>query len=83
VLYNTERLPSITTTDVRLSKRLNIGAVGGRLFFDILNLFDRKNLFYIEDEEHYSFFDDPEGSHHDPGVWGNRRRIKTGIEIAF
>jgi len=53
------------------------------VFFDILNAFDKKNLVGINNIEWYEQKDDPEGRYHYPGVWGWRRRIRTGIEFRF
>jgi outer membrane receptor protein involved in Fe transport len=83
VPYNTERFPYTINTDVKFSKDIEIGPVSGGFFFDILNIFDRRNLISVANIEWYHRYKDPEGSLHYPGVWSYRRRIRSGIQIKF
>lgn len=88
--WNTARLPSRSTTDIKILQPIEIGAYELTVFFDILNAFDQKN--YAADEppdvnwyEQYLNRDPNagEGRYHDPTVWGWRRRVRTGIEFRF
>jgi len=80
---NSRRYPSYRYTDMRIFKDIKSGPMNIRIFLDIHNLFNRKNLSSINDVQWYEQFGDPEGEVRDPSVWSQRRNSRIGIELRF
>jgi len=85
---NTERLPYTLSTDARahydfkIMKKLNASIV-----LDIYNLFNRKNILRIADEEWFNANKDKDiykaamGAHNDPRNISRSRFVRLGLEI--
>jgi outer membrane receptor protein involved in Fe transport len=82
-LENTETLPHVMTLDFKVSKRFRIGRIRPLLFLDIRNVFDRKNIIAIADEEWYHAMKDPQGKYQNPTVFDRGRLTRLGIKIDF
>ena len=78
---NSKRLPSYRETDMRIYKVLKVGPARLRLFADVVNLFNRKDLSSPNDTQWYDQFGDPEGEVKDPSVWRTRRLTRIGFEL--
>ncbi len=78
---NSERYPSTHNTNLRLYKNFSFAhnKVNLRVFMDISNLFNRKNLLRAANIDWYVFFHNPEGETRDPTVWASRRRTRVGV----
>ena len=85
---NTERLPYTLSTDVRAHYDFNImKKLNASIVLDIYNLFNRKNILGIADEEWYNAYRDQDiykaamGSYKDPRYISRDRFIRLGLEI--
>ncbi len=82
-LINSKRLPSTSNVNMRFYKNFTFSPFKIRLFVDVYNLFNKKNLTGFDNVEWYEQFNDPEGEVKNPTVWGARRTTRFGIEIHF
>ena len=80
---NTERIPSTYRADMKIDKSFRYGRISPTFFFEVKNLFDRKNLSYLEDEEYYLVTGDPEGAKENKHVWEARRLVRAGLMVTF
>ena len=78
---NSKRLPSYQSTDLRIYKGFAVGPAKVRLFMDVTNLFNRKDLNSPADVQWYEQFGDPEGEVKNPAVWRTRRMTRLGFEV--
>jgi len=94
--YNTERLESNMSTDIKLEKRFAIsGDIRAVLFIEGYNIFNRQNLIAenfrdqtflttnVNRIEWYHINGDPEGRNLEPFVWGSRRHFRFGLGFQF
>lgn len=91
-LDNTAVMPEKHTVDARFGKYVTIGQTNLEFFLDVRNLFDRKNIVDIADEEWYALADtdgdgnpdhDPQGKYDDPTVYERGRLVRAGIKLDF
>ncbi|MCK4578089.1 MAG: hypothetical protein KAU50_04820, partial [Candidatus Marinimicrobia bacterium] len=91
-LSYTRVLPEKFNTDIRIGKLFEIGRSEIEFALDIRNLFDRKNVQDIADEEWYALFDgdgdgtsdyDPMGKYKDPTVYKRGRLVRARIQYNF
>lgn len=76
---NDARLPWTSTTDMKLIRQFKAGQIGIDVFMDIFNLFDRRNVDYIGDNEYYDLGDPNDSSiKSDPSVV---RRLADGTYV--
>jgi outer membrane receptor protein involved in Fe transport len=75
---NDRRMPSTSTTDLRVTKELNLIGVTALIVFEGFNIFDRKNLDYIEDTQYYINTGNPTREHN-PTVWSTGRTLRIGL----
>ena len=80
---NTERMPSTYRADLKIDKSFTLSRIRPTVFFEVKNLFDRKNLSYLEDEEYYLVTGDPEGAKENKHVWETRRLVRAGLMLTF
>jgi len=50
---NTERLPFTLNSDIKLNYSIKLGRVNTNFFITVTNIFDRKNIRYVDDVEWY------------------------------
>jgi len=89
--YNTRRLVSTMTTDIKLEKRFTIGDnMRALLFVEGYNIFNRKNLTNFDGQltnlDDVSWYEDTgsyEGRNLKPFVWGPRRNFRVGLGFEF
>ena len=87
---NTERMPYIGTVDTRLSKSFKFFGFKQTVFLRVLNLFDRKNIYYVYEQ---SGKPDLElglernernlNVYNDPSNYGPPREVRLGVSIDF
>jgi len=53
IVENTLRLPGHIESDVKLNYMFRLGTINANLFMTVTNLFDRKNIRYVDDVEWY------------------------------
>ena len=91
-LDNTEIMPQKYTTDLRFAKQFTLfEKTQLEMMLDVRNLFDRKNIIDIADEEWYAAdLDgngtpdyDPMGKYDDPTVFSRGRLARVGIQLIF
>lgn len=93
---NTERMPSTYRTDLKLDKNFTFGRIMPTFFFEVRNLFNRKNLnnnaIADIDIEYYLNADNdnddkpdknPEGAKQMKHVWEARRVVRAGLMVTF
>lgn len=87
---NTERMPYIGTVDMRLSKSFKFFGFKETIFLRVLNLFDRKNIYFVYDnsgkpdlplglernERNLNVYDDP-------SYYGPPRQVRLGASIEY
>ncbi len=80
---NAGRYPSTQNTNLRFFKNFRFmkGKMNLRLFADVTNLFNRKDLISAANIDWYVFFHDPEGETKDPRVWSAGRRTRVGLML--
>ncbi len=85
---NTERMPYIGTVDMRLSKTFKFFGFKETVFVRVLNLFDRKNIYYVYEQSGKP--DLPLGLdrnernlnvYNDPSNYGPPREVRLGVSI--
>ena len=74
---NNRRLSATSTLDIRLNKRFKFGEYQPYISLEILNLFDRKNVLWVDQQGRVG------GELHDPGALDLYRRIRFGIGMDF
>ncbi|HNS74615.1 MAG TPA: TonB-dependent receptor, partial [bacterium] len=89
---NDQRLPWTSSTDLKLLRQFKIAGLGLDLFIDVFNLFDRKNVNYINSSQYYDITGDPsvimldvDGENYirNPQVWDTGRQVRAGVAIQF
>jgi outer membrane receptor protein involved in Fe transport len=89
---NDQRLPWTSSTDLKLLRQFKIAGLGLDLFIDVFNLFDRKNVLYINSSQYYEITGDPsvimldvdgETYIRNPQVWDPGRQVRAGVAIQF
>lgn len=89
---NDQRLPWTSSTDLKLLRQFKIGDLGLDLFIDVFNLFDRKNVLYINSSQYYEITGDPsvimldvdgETYIRNSQVWDPGRQVRAGVAIQF
>ncbi len=89
---NDQRLPWTSSTDLKLLRQFKIAGLGLDLFIDVFNLFDRKNVLYINSSQYYEITGDPsvimldvDGVNfiRNPQVWDPGRQARAGVAIQF
>lgn len=87
---NDQRLPWTSTTDLKLMRQFSLAPIKLDLFIDVFNLFDRKNVNYINSTQYYEITGDPsvimldvDGVNYirNPQVWDNGRQVRAGVAI--
>ena len=78
---NTLRMPSHSNWDMRLYKDFGTQKTGVRLFANIYNLFNNRNITGYNDEQLWYYFRDPEGEVKDPTVYSARRVTRVGFQF--
>jgi outer membrane receptor protein involved in Fe transport len=82
--YNSKRLESRMQTNIKLSKRFNVyDRIRAIFLIEGYNIFNRKNLLWVADNEWYEVTGSPEGIYMDPSVWGQRRHFRIGVGLQF
>ena len=72
-------MPWTSTTDIKLIRQFKAGQIGIDVFMDIFNLFNRRNVDYIGDNEYYDLGDPNDSSiKGDPSVV---RRLSDGTYV--
>ena len=85
---NTARFPSTSVMNIKTSKDLHLYSMSQRLYLQVDNLFDKKNLVAFDDANtdlmrYLKFYDEYTGPFNDVTVFGAPREIKAGIEVLF
>ncbi|MBN2417351.1 TonB-dependent receptor [bacterium] len=63
---NDKRMPWTSTTDLKLIRKISVANLTFELFFDVYNLFDRKNVWWIGNTQYYD-----QGDPNDPTIKGD------------
>jgi len=74
---NNRRLNPTSTLDIRFNKQFEIGNVQPYISLEILNVFDRKNVLWVDHQGRVG------GELHDPGAIDMYRRIRFGFGMDF
>lgn len=74
---NNARMKIVTSADVRINKDFKLSGLTWSLFFEFLNVFDRKNLLWVDSKGR------PGGILGDPGAWDERYRLRFGLNAKF
>ncbi|MCI0515724.1 TonB-dependent receptor, partial [candidate division KSB1 bacterium] len=88
---NDQRMPWTSNTDVRIIRQLRTGGLNFDLFFDVLNLFDRKNVDWLGSSRYYEVTGDPSivmlnlaGEYiRNPQVYSDQRQVRFGLAVQF
>lgn len=88
---NDQRMPWTSNTDLRIIRQLHTGGLNFDLFFDVLNLFDRKNVDWIGSSRYYEVTGDPSivmlnlaGEYiRNPQVYSDQRQVRFGLAVQF
>ncbi len=80
---NAERLPSYSRTDLRIYKDFGFKLLRGKIYLDITNLFNKKELRTFNDVNSYYVLHEPEGEVKNPTVWYPRRQATLGIQLSI
>jgi outer membrane receptor protein involved in Fe transport len=85
---NTARFPSTSVVNVKVSKDFHIYSTIERLFLQVDNLFNKKNLVAFDDTDtdlmrYLQFQGEYTGPYNDVTVFGAPREIKAGIQLQF
>ncbi len=88
---NTERMPYTLTVDMIADKGFLWKRYYTKFFIEVRNLFNKLNIYDIDDEEWYALqvdsdgnrIYDPNGPYDDPSVYGSQRLIRAGMKIEF
>jgi hypothetical protein len=82
---NAERAPMISYFDVILNKEVKIGFMKLKAFVQILNLFNRKNIWWVYPDSGQPGVDTNPATSDDytnnPTMWGPGRRIQIGLSL--
>ena len=91
-IVNDARLPSTSTTDLRLSKQINFRDLASlSIFLDVLNLLNKENIDWIGDAQYFELVDDysivERGADDEyirnPQVYGDERQFRLGLSVQF
>lgn len=91
-IVNDDRLPSTSTTDLRLSKQINFRDLASlSIFLDVLNLLNKENIDWIGDAQYFELEDDysivEKGADaeyiRNPRVYGDERQFRLGLSVQF
>jgi len=74
---NNARLKVITMLDLRINKDLRLAGLPVSVFCEFLNIFDRKNLLWVDSDGRKG------GILSDPGAWDERYRVRFGFNAKF
>jgi len=89
---NDKRMPWTSTTDTRLAKRVKLGKLNLYWYFDIFNVFNRKNIEWLGSTYYYELTGDPSIVRRDnvtgeyirnPQVYSDERQFRFGFSIKF
>jgi outer membrane receptor for Fe3+-dicitrate len=85
---NTARFPSTSVVNMKVSKDFHLYSLTQRLFLQIDNLFNKKNLVAFNDSNtdlmrYLRFYGEYTGPYDDLTVYGAPREIKSGIQLMF
>ena len=80
---NSEKLPPYSRTDLRIYKDFSFKLLKGRIYLDVTNLFNNKELRSFDNVNSYYVLHDPEGEVKNPTVWYPRRRSTLGLQISI
>ncbi len=88
---NTERMPWTLNVDMIADKGFRWNRYTTKLFVEVRNLFNRKNIVDIADEEWYALqvdsqgnrIYDADGPYDDPSVYGPQRVVRVGVKVEF
>jgi outer membrane receptor for ferrienterochelin and colicin len=85
---NTARFPATSVVNVKASKDLHLHSLTQRVFVQVDNIFDKKNLVAFDDTnsdlmKYLRSRGEYTGPYNDVTVFGSPREIKAGLEILF
>ncbi|TKJ40846.1 hypothetical protein CEE37_07745 [candidate division LCP-89 bacterium B3_LCP] len=88
---NTERMPYTVNLDMIVDKGFYWNNLYTKFFIEVRNLFDKVNIYDIDDEEWYALqvdasgnrIYDADGAYDNPTVYGARRLIRLGVGMEF
>ncbi len=85
---NTARFPSTSIANLKISKDLRLFNLNEQVFFQIQNLFNKRNLVGFDDDNtdlmrHLRLTGEYTGPFNDLTVYGAPREIKAGIKLEF
>lgn len=85
---NTSRFPSTSVVNMKVSKDLHLYSMTEKVFLQVDNLFNKKNLVAFDDSNtdlmrYLRFHGQYTGPFNDVTVFGSPREIKAGIELFF
>ncbi len=84
---NAERAPMITSLDVIGQKEFDLGSLNARFFIQVLNLLNRKNVWWVYADSGQPGIDTSPATSDDytnnPLMWGPGRRIQVGVSLNY
>jgi outer membrane receptor protein involved in Fe transport len=85
---NTERFPSTSVVNLKLSKDFHVYGLKEQFYLQIHNLFNKKNLVAFNDDDsdlmrHLRLTGEYTGPYDDVTVYGSPREIRAGLKLAF
>jgi outer membrane receptor protein involved in Fe transport len=82
---NGERAPWISALDLNVFKNFNFFGISQQFYVQVLNVFNRKNVWWVYSDSGIPGDDASEATSHDytnnPTMWGPGRTIQLGIKI--
>lgn len=84
---NEERAPMITSLDIIGNKEIEIGPVTARFYLQVINLLNRKNVWWVYADSGQPGVDTNPATSDDytnnPSMWGPGRRIQFGVSFSY
>jgi len=84
---NAERAPMITSLDVIGHKEFDIGPLTARFFIQVLNILNRRNVWWVYADSGQPGIDTSPATSDDytnnPSMWGSGRRIQLGVSFNY
>jgi hypothetical protein len=84
---NAERAPWMSSLDAMVFKEFTVAGVTARVFFQAVNLLNRRNIWWVYPDSGQPGVDaNPSTSDdytNDPSMWGPGRRFQTGVSISL